>query len=108
MKAAASDAWRGPTIVYTKLPNTMDGKAGRRNAHGTNCTKRVSTAGRTPTDGGMKTIIVGIPNEIGTITTTTGGKLQLRWNDRTRIKDGHVVNVPVFYLAQGTDGIAPQ
>jgi hypothetical protein len=75
MKAHASDAWREPTIGCTKLLDAMDGKADRRDTRASNCTKRVSTAGRTHTNGGTKTLIVGIPTATGMITTTTGDSL---------------------------------
>ena len=70
MKADASDAWRKPTISCTKLVNTMDGKANRRNTRATNCAKRASGAGLTNTSGGTKTIVVGILIATGMITTT--------------------------------------
>ena len=76
MKDARSDSEKR-TTGCTKPQSIMAGTASRQSAHGTNCTKRVSTAGRTPTDGGTKTVTAGTPNGIGTITTTTGGKLPL-------------------------------
>ena len=59
----------------TKLPNVTAGKAGRQQAHGSNCAKRASIAGHMHTGGGMKTGAVGVPNATGTSMITTGTRM---------------------------------